>query len=314
MSFEDIIGHETIKKQIENSIAEGKFSHAHLIVGEDGLGKSLIGKEIALKVLGKEVNRSYVDIMEWRAEKNKQSIGINEVRDIIKEINKKPFEGDKKVIIIYEAHIMTTEAQNAFLKTLEEPPKGVTIILLSENLGLILETIKSRCQIHKLRRLNFEEMKKYIIRECPNITDEEVKQLISFSEGVPGRCKLLLEDESFKDIRNITMEILLSLNSNEKHAIKDYEVFFNKYKNKWNETIECFISYLRDAVVYKEVGNVEFIINNDKIEEIKKLSNRYSFKELNKIVDVIMNTREKLERKVNLALAFDIMLLKMQEV
>lgn len=90
MSFESIIGHELIKKEIENSIDTGKFSHAHLIVGEDGIGKSLLAREIALKVLGKEEDRDYVDIIKWKIEKNKQSIGVDSIRDIIKEVNKKP--------------------------------------------------------------------------------------------------------------------------------------------------------------------------------------------------------------------------------
>ncbi|QGU93827.1 DNA polymerase III subunit delta' [Clostridium bovifaecis] len=314
MSFENIIGHETIKSQIENSIVSGKFSHAHLITGEDGLGKSLIGREIALKILGKETNRAYVDIMEWRTGKNKQSIGVDDIRAIIKEVNKKPYEGDKKVVIVYEAHKMTAEAQNAFLKTIEEPPKGVTIILLSENLELILETIKSRCQIHKLKRLNLVEMREYVTREYPYLEEMEIRQVITFSEGIPGRSKFFLDDEAFKNLRNTIIKILLLLNGKEKHIVKEYEEFFYKYKDQWEEVLSCFVSYVRDVIVYKEMGKSEVIINNDKIEEIKELSNIYSFKELSKIVDIINDVREKLERRVNSALAFNMMLLKMQEV
>lgn len=314
MSFGNIIGHETIKRQIENSIVSEKFSHAHLITGEDGLGKSLIGREIALKVLNKETNRAYVDIIEWRTGKNKQSIGVDDVRTIIKEVNKKPYEGDKKVVIVYEAHKMTTEAQNAFLKTIEEPPKGVTIILLSENLELILETIKSRCQIHKLKRLNLIEMREYVTREYPYLEEMEMKQVITFSEGIPGRSKFFLEDETFKELRNTIIKILLLLNRKEKYIVKEYEDFFYKYKDRWEEVLNCFASYVRDVVIYKEMGKSEIVINNDKIEEIKELSNIYSFKELSKIINIINDVREKLERRVNSALAFNMMLLKMQEV
>jgi DNA polymerase-3 subunit delta' len=314
MGFESVIGHEAIKTQIQNSIAQGKFSHAHLIIGEDGLGKSLIAKGIALKILGKEIDRTYVDIIEWRVDKNRQSIGVDDIRVIIKEVNKKPYEGDKKVVIVYEADKMTTEAQNAFLKTIEEPPKGVTMILLCQNSKFILETIKSRCQIHRLKRLNFEEMGRYIKREYPDLDDDMIKQVINFCEGIPGRSKLFLENETFKNIRNITMEILVLLNKKEKYIVKTYEEFFNKYKEWWEEILNCFVSYIRDAILYKETGKYDVIINGDKIEEIKGLSNIYSFKELSKIIDIINDAREKIERKVNLVLAFDMMLLKMQEV
>jgi DNA polymerase-3 subunit delta' len=314
MSFNDIIGHETIISQIDTMINSGRFSHAHLIVGEDGLGKSIIAKEISLKLLGKTEDRSYVDILEWRVGKNKQSIGVDEIRDIIKEVNKKPYEGDRKIVIIYEAHKMTMEAQNAFLKTIEEPPKGVTIILLSEGLDLMLETIKSRCQVHKLNRLNIKDIMKYLKREYPDLEERELKQVISFIEGVPGRSKIFLEDEDFKGVRNKTIDILLELCNKDRYMVKKYEEFFDKNKDLWREILSCLVSYIRDIVIYKEIGKDELVINNDKIEEVKKLSNIYSLKELDKMIKEINNTKESLDRRVNAELAFDIMLLNMQEV
>ncbi|KEI06746.1 DNA polymerase III subunit delta' [Clostridium botulinum] len=314
MSFENIIGHGLIKKEINNSIDSRKFSHAHLIVGEDGIGKSLIAREIALKILGKIEDRDYVDIIQWRVEKNKQSIGVDNIRDIIKEVNKKPYEEDKKVIIVYEAERMTIEAQNAFLKTIEEPPEGVLIILLSSNLELMLETIRSRCQIHKLKRLDFEDMERYIKREYPNLEDNEVRQIIVFSDGIPGRCKIFLEDESFKEIRDTIIKILFMLQKKEKYIIKEYEKFFYKYKNNWEEILSSFTAYIRDIILYKELGSAEIIINIDYIKEIKELSNIYSLKQLNKLINIINGIRDNLDKRVNSALAFDVMLLNMQEV
>ncbi|CAG7839234.1 DNA polymerase III subunit delta' [Clostridium novyi B str. ATCC 27606] len=314
MSFENIIGHDLIKKEINNSINSGKFSHAHLIIGEDGIGKSLMAREIALKILGKVEKRDYVDIIQWRIEKNKQSIGVDNIRDIIKEVNKKPYEEDKKVIIIYEAERMTTEAQNAFLKTIEEPPKGVFIILLSSNLQFMLETIKSRCQVHKLKRLNFKDMERYIKREYPNLDDNEVRQVIIFSDGIPGRCKIFLEDESFKEIRHNIIKILFMLQKKEKYIIKEYEKFFYKFKDNWDEILSSFTAYIRDIILYKELGNSEIIINIDYIKEIKELSNIYSLKQLNKLANIIIDVRDNLDKRVNSALAFDVMLLNMQEV
>lgn len=314
MSFENIIGHHLIKEEIINSINSEKFSHAHLIVGEDGIGKSLIAKEIALKILDKTQDIEYVDIIKWKTEKNKKSIGVDMIRDVVKEVNKKPYEGDKKVVIIYEGEKMTVEAQNAFLKTIEEPPNGVTIILLISNLERVLDTIRSRCQIHKLRRLDFEDMKKYIKREYEYIKVDEMRQLIVFSEGIPGRCKILIEDEALKTIRATVIKILFSLQDKDKSIIKEYEKFFYKYKNSWEEILSFFISYIRDIILYKELGSQDIIINVDYIEDVKELSNMYSLKQLNKLIDIIISIREKLDKKVNSALAFDVMLLNMQEV
>src|SRR3712207_8310639 len=89
---------------------------------------------------------------------------------LIEEINKKPYEGDNKVVIVYNADKMTMQAQNAFLKTIEEPPFGVYIFLLCENSESILDTIKSRCQIHKLNPLSFDEMKIFLQTNYKDLT------------------------------------------------------------------------------------------------------------------------------------------------
>ncbi len=150
--------------------------------------------------------------MNGKVEKNKSTIGVNSIRTLIEEINKKPYEGDKKVIIIYNADKMTVQAQNAFLKTIEEPPKNVTIFLLCENLEVILDTIKSRCQIHKLKTLNVDEMEEFLKINYPDLPLEEIRVIIAFSDGIPGKAEKFIGDNNFKDIRDITLEILLKLN------------------------------------------------------------------------------------------------------
>ncbi len=89
MNSYTIIGHENIKNKIKNSIVKGKFSHASIIVGEDGIGKSIIAKEIAMIILEKSQRRSYADLIEFKPI-NKKSIGIDDIRNLIEEINKNP--------------------------------------------------------------------------------------------------------------------------------------------------------------------------------------------------------------------------------
>ncbi|MCM8709654.1 DNA polymerase III subunit delta' [Clostridium sp. SYSU_GA19001] len=311
MKLDEIIGHENIIKQVNKSIAMGMFSHAHLIVGEDGIGKSLIAKGIALKLLGKDIDKEYADIKEFRVPHNKQSIGIKDVvESIIDEINKKPYEGDKKVIIIYEANKMTTEAQNAFLKTIEEPPKGVFIILLSEKLEGILETIKSRCQIHKLQRLNFNEMHSFLNKRYPNLSSKEVKSIIAFSDCIPGRAEKFIEDKAFKEIRDKTLSILMDINNKKPREFLKYEEFFIKYKGDWQEVLTWILSYIRDIMVYKETGSEVLIMNLDKIDNIKDAASMFSFNRLNDIIEVVNETRQRLERNVNTSLTFSSMLFK----
>ncbi|HEY8892967.1 MAG TPA: DNA polymerase III subunit delta' [Clostridium sp.] len=314
MSFESLIGHNDIKNQISNSIKLDKLSHAHLLVGEDGIGKSILAKNIGLLILGKNEDKQYVDLLEWKIDKNKSTIGVNSIRTLVEEINKKPFEGDKKVIIIYNAHKMTVQAQNAFLKTIEDPPKNVTILLLCENLEVILDTIKSRCQIHKLKSLNVDEMEKFLKVNYYDLSLEEIKVIIAFSDGIPGKAEKFIQDENFKDIRNITLEILLKLNKVTTEELIKYEKKLSNQKEKFEDILTVFISYIRDTIIYKEIGEENLIINIDKLLSIKELANIFSFTKLNGIINIINDTRENLDRNVNPGLAFEVMLFKMQEV
>lgn len=314
MSFESIIGHSNIKNQISKSINSDKLSHAHLLVGEDGIGKSILAKNIGIMILGKTKDMKYVDLVEWRVEKNKSTIGVGSIRTLIEEINKKPYEGDKKVIIIYEADKMTAQAQNAFLKTIEEPPKNVTIILLCENIELVLETIKSRCQIHKLKSLTVDEMQRFLKINYTELHLEQIKVIVSFSDGIPGKAQRFIEDDNFKDIRDITLEILLQLNRAKTEELIKYEKKLSGQKENFKEILTAFLSYIRDTIIYKEIAEEDIIINIDKLQNIRELANIYSFNKLNGIINIINDTRENLDRNVNPGLTFEVMLLKMQEV
>lgn len=314
MSFENIIGHNSIKNQISVSIKLDKLSHAHLIVGEDGIGKSILARNIGFNILGENEDKKYVDLVEWRVEKNKSTIGVNSIRTLNEEIHKKPYEGNKKVIIIYDAHKMTVQAQNAFLKTIEEPPKNVFILLLCENLEVILDTIKSRSQIHKLKKLNEDEMQKFLKINYVDLSLEEIRVIIAFSNGIPGKAEKFISDNNFSNIRDITLEILLQLSKVTTEELIKYEKKLSDQKENFEETINAFLSYIRDTIIYKEIEEDNLIINIDKILYIKELANTFSFNKLNGIINIINDTRENLDRNVNPGLAFEVMLFKMQEV
>lgn len=314
MNFENIVGHEKIKCQISRSIADDKFSHAHIICGEDGIGKSLIAKNIAIKLLKKEEEKQYVDIVEFRIADNKKSIGIDEIRNLIEEINKKPYECDKKVVIVFNGEKITEAAQNAFLKTVEEPPKGVFILLLCDNLEKILPTIKSRCQIHNLQRLNENEIKKFIKIKYPNANEENINYAVIFSDGIPGRAEKFIKDEVLNETRDITANILMGISKCSIDELLKYEEKLSKYKANWQEMLTWFLAYVRDVIIYKETGNKDLLINLDKFDTIKYIAEMFSFNQLNGIINIIKETRVSLESNVNTSLVFSSMLMKLKEV
>lgn len=306
------IGHSNIRKAFSKLIDKGALSHAHLIIGEEGIGKSKIAQIFALNILGKKEEKEYADIVNYKVKE--KSIGIDEVRGIIQEVNKRPFEGDKKVIIIHKGNKLTIQAQNALLKTIEEPPKGVYIIILCESGELILDTIKSRCQIHKLSPLNIKEMREYIDLSYNKFEENIINSALAYAGGVPGRAEDFINDKNLELLRTYICELLEEVNSNNKEAVIVYEKKLSIFKDKWEDILKILLSFIRDISVYKEVENKELIINGDKLHEIDRLSREMTFKKLRSMVKVLDDTRLKLNSNTNFLLTLNVMIIDLMEV
>ena len=256
--MKEFIGYEKIIEGFFRRVDNGTLSHAHLIIGPNGIGKSILARIFALKILNKEKDIDYVDIVNYRP--SKASMGVDEVREIIEEVSKRPYEGDKKVIIIHEGSKLTIQAQNALLKTIEEPPQGVYIILLAESLETLLETIKSRCQVYKLTPLNNKQIEKYI-NTLGNYSEEEIKASLAYGEGIPGKAERLLNDDNLSELREIIVKLLKDINYAKEDLVLIYENKLENYKAQQDEVLNLMASFIRDIIVSKEVEDKNKIIN-----------------------------------------------------
>lgn len=305
------IGYEAIINNFNKRCMNGTLSHAHLISGEDGIGKSILAKILAKLILKGDLEREYVDIINYKTDK--ASFGVDDVRGIIEEVQKKPFESDKKVIILHDGNKLTTQAQNALLKTIEEPPIGVYIIILCESLELILDTIKSRCEIYKLTPLSKEELQKYIKFNNYECNERELISAIAFSEGIPGRVDKYFKDDNLREIREKILDLLTLLNKNDAEKMLEYEELLSKHKNEKEEVLKIIGSFIRDILIYKEVENNKLIINGDKLTEINQLTNEMSFRKLNNIMIKIEEARNNLNSNVSWAITLRVMLMGFME-
>ena len=307
----NFIGYSSLIENFKSRCSNGNLSHAQLISGEDGIGKSILAEILGKLILNGDVNREYVDIINYKPIKT--SFGVDDVRDIIDEVNKKPFEGDKKVIIIHQGNKLTIQAQNALLKTIEEPPTEVYIIILCESLELILDTIKSRCEIYKLTPLTKDELYKYIAIKGYDYSEEEKSSAIAFSEGIPGRIDRYFSDTELQELRDKIVDLLLQLTNNEIEAILEKEEQLVSYKQNKEEVINVLSSFIRDILVNKEVYNENLIINRDKIKEIERLTNEMSFKKLNKMLLGLQEASKNIKNNVSWAMTVRIMLMDFME-
>lgn len=305
------IGYKKIIDGFFRRVDKGTLSHAHLIYGPNGIGKSLLARLFSLKILNKTVDVDYVDIINYRAKKS--SIGVDEARDIIEEIFKKPYEGDKKVVIIHEGNKLTIQAQNALLKTIEEPPMGVYIIILTESLEILLDTIKSRCQIYKLTPLSSDDMIKYIHR-LGQFSEERFKAALAYSEGIPGRAERLLKDDSLAELRDILVKLLLSLGSLATDELLSFEDKLLDYKADKEEVLNLLSLFIRDIIVCKEMGNRDMIINIDKYTYIQEIAGALSYKKLNSILKNIEEGRVNLISNGSYSLVISSILMDLLEV
>ena len=203
-AFAEVIGQDHIVKAIKGALDQGKASHAYLLCGPRGTGKTTIARIIASE-LGTSVN----DVYEMDAASNR---GINEARDIRENIRTLPFDSKYKVYILDEVHMFTKDAWNALLKTIEEPPEHVVFILATTELEKVPETIVSRCQT-----FIFKKPTDIILAEVVKNTAK--KEGYSFEEG-GAELLALLGDGSFRDAQSI-LDKVISYAKDKKISLED---------------------------------------------------------------------------------------------
>ena len=309
--MKEFIGYEKIIQGFFRRVDKGTLSHAHLIIGPNGIGKSILARVFALKILNKDKDIDYVDIINYRP--SKASMGIDEVREIIEEVSKRPYEGDKKVIIIHEGSKLTVQAQNALLKTIEEPPQGVYIILLAESLETLLDTIKSRCQVYKLTPLNNRQMEMYI-NTLGRYSEEEIRASLAYGEGIPGKAERLLNDSNLSELREVIMSLLKDINYAKEDLVLIYENKLENYKTEKDEVLNLMASFIRDIIVAKELEDKNKIINIDKYNDIVEVANSLSYKKLNSMLEYIKEGRVNLMNNGNYSLVISVILMGFLEV
>lgn len=191
-SFKDVIGQDHVIKVIENSIKQNSISHAYLFAGSRGTGKTSVAR-----IFAHEIGTTGSDLYEMDAASNR---GIDDIREIREGVNTLPFESKYKVYIIDEVHMLTKEAFNALLKTLEEPPPHAVFILATTETDKLPETVVSRCQSFTFRRPNQNILREFAV----GIAKKEGFNL----EASAADLVALLGDGSFRDTQGILQKVI----------------------------------------------------------------------------------------------------------
>jgi len=246
--FEEVIGQEHVVKVLKGAVELGNISHAYLFSGSRGTGKTSLAR-----ILARAIGTSANDLFEMDAASNR---GIDDVREIRESVNTLPFDSKYKVYIIDEAHMLTRDAWNAFLKTLEEPPAHVIFILATTELEKVPETVISRCQCFSFKSPNLATLKDFIL----SVAKKEGFAL----EPAAAELVALLGDGSFRDAHGI-LEKVLSSTSDKKITREEVEIVTGAPKA---ELIEDILK----SVVEKDVeGGLRAVARASEINTDMKL-------------------------------------------
>lgn len=325
MDFTKIIGHEKIIEKLKNAIDKNEISHSYLLEGSESIGKKMVALSFAKTLLCKEGglepcnrcnsclkfdNFNHPDFQ--LIEPEKDIIKKEKIDEFIKSINIAPLESKRKIIIIDDSHKMRVEGQNALLKTLEEPPAYMNIILIAPNRNNLIPTIQSRCQIITFYPVENKKIEDLLVSNY-NKTKEEAKFIAHFTKGSVGRAIYISQSEDFFQKRDETLNIIDGITNGDKLKIFNSIDFFIKNKDSYEEILDIILYWFRDLIIYKEIGESELIINMDKVSLLSNQS-FLNVDKINDIIEKITETRENIERNVNYQLAIEAMLLSMQEV
>lgn len=307
MSFESIIGNDENKKILNNSIINKSIVHSYLFYGSEGIGKKIFAKEFAKMILcnGESTKpcNNCKSCIEFDSDNNPDffliepdgnSIKIDQIRQMQKSVLEKPIESSKKVYIIDNCHLMTKEAQNCILKTLEEPQEYIVIIMISSNENSILPTVKSRCTKIFFKQLDDSEIFKYIGNNYEGTLLES--DLIKLCGGSISKADFIIKKI---DILNQVKDYINNVeNTNKLHFMQGNQLF-NDNKEDINLILE-YIYILLFQAVEKNRRGINGYINSMKIVEKTKYkllnSNNYDMTIDNMLINIWEEINEKNSR------------------
>lgn len=325
--FNDIIGQPQITEHFKSAVEQNKVSHAYIICGERYSGKEYIAKIFAAALLcdsnenrpcnncqacSQSFSDNNPDIVKVTHEKP-MIISVDDIRTQVNEdIVIKPYGGKRKIYIINEAEKMNQQAQNALLKTLEEPPEYVVILLLTTNLEEMLPTIRSRCVVLNMRPVADKEVRKYLMEE-EQLPDYKADMSVAFARGNLGKAKLLAKNEEFDEIMNEALHLM--------HHLKDLEVYelnkcvkrANDFKIAIGDYLDLISVWYRDALVFKATADADSLIFKDEMKYIRKVADCTTYENLQDIIDAIDKAKKRISANVNFDLTMELLFLTLQE-
>ncbi len=325
--FKDIIGQEQIKSHLQNAIKMKKVSHAYILNGEKSSGKEFVAKVFAQALVceaggiepcgechqcKQAESMNHPDIRFITHEKP-ASISVDDIRDqLSNDVSTKPYNGGYKIYVVPEAEKMTVNAQNAILKTLEEPPEYVVIMLLTTNSDSFLQTIKSRCVEMTMKPVANDILKEYLMSQM-QIPDYKADVCVAFAQGNVGRAREMAQSDDFTAIQNATLGLIKGIRTMELNEAVSAIKSMAEYKVDPSDYLDIIAIWYRDILLFKATGEADKLVFRDELSTIRRVVQRCSYEGIEEVLEALQKARLRLGANVNFELTMELLFMTIQE-
>lgn len=327
MYFRDIVGHEDIIRHFRSSIEMNRISHAYIINGEVDSGKKLLARAFAAtlqcekgeteacgvcKSCIKMASGNHPDII-WVTHEKPNVISVDEVREqVVDSISTKPYESKYKIYIIPDAQYMNVQAQNAILKTIEEPPEYGIIILLTSNLGKILETVVSRCIVLNTKPVRERDMLGYLTKKM-GLTEDRAYFCLDFAQGNLGKAIKLAGNTEYVQVIDSVVEVMKKIQRLDVEELASAMEHIQKFKMSINDYMDLMMMWYRDVLMLKVTGNIDKLLFKGEYSTIRQQAQVLSYKAIEDKIDAIARAKTRLDVNANFDVTMELLLLTLKE-
>ncbi len=324
--FSEILGNEMIKEYFTKVLADGDISHAYILTGEAGMGRMSIARAFAMTLLCENSNTepcgtchscvqfltdNHPDVIYVTHEK--AHISVDDIRlQIIDTVMIRPYSSEYKIYIVNDAETMTEAAQNALLKTLEDPPEYVIIFLLATRTDVFAPTLLSRCVNLKLKPLYDSVIHDYLTDEL-KVSTHDADLYTAFARGNLGKAISLASSEEFQQLRERVLYLLRSIRTMDTSMILDVVREWKADKMDIDECLDFIQLWYRDVLMFKATQDTSQVIFKDEYRYIQEAAEKSSFPGIEKILEAVDTARVRLKANVNFDLTIELMLLTVKE-
>lgn len=325
--FQDIPGQEHIKAHFQKAVSSRNISHAYILSGETGMGGKELAQAFALTLMCESgrtspcltchsckqvLSGNHPDLIYVSHEKP-ASIGVDDIREQIHDtIMIRPYSSSYKIYIVDEAEKMTIQAQNALLKTIEEPPSYAVIILLTANADSFLPTILSRCIQLKLKPLKDSVIRDHLITDL-SIPESRAEVYGAFARGNIGKADKIAVSEEFRQLYDELIHMLKNIRDMDISMLLNYIKKMKEDKMDLSKCLDFMQLWYRDALMFKVTKDANLLIFKDEYSAINDMSQKTGYDGFENILQAIDKAKVRLEANVNMELAMELMFLVIKE-